>query len=301
MEITYVALNATVSLMQGSPPWLSTIPPLLNLPTEILLLIASQLSSSPESLVALSLTCKALSSIRDTVKLCEKSRHHLLLLLQKDLGDRFFYCSVCCQLHYFSQQWSPTSAGYLMMTKISCLYYYCKKTFKPTPASYQYELNYIYRRLVMNRHFYSPLKGLPLESLIRPTFQETPSARIINNEQFLCITHTLAGGRVVQQPFQACHDVPGSCTRAEVREIVQSETYNHQVSIRPLVDGWSIIITVYHQLGWCREPEDWKWLTLTEYPANRHLSKDPAQPRRDIAIYPPGAIKDKWQTVEVSI
>lgn len=126
----------------------STIPPLLNLPTEILLLIACQLSLSPESLVALSLTCKTLSSIldRDAVKLCEKSRCQLLLLLEKDLGNRFFYCSVCCQLHRFSQQWSPISADYLWMPNTSCIDYHFRKPFRPTPVFYQYRLYVIYRR-----------------------------------------------------------------------------------------------------------------------------------------------------------
>lgn len=129
-------------------------PPLLNLPTEILLLIASHLSSSPESLVALSLTCKALSSIldRDAVTLCEKSRRQFLLLLEKDLGNIYFYCSVCCQLHCFSQQWSPTTADHKWMPNFSCVYYHYHKTFLPTPASYQlpvthpYELYVFYHR-----------------------------------------------------------------------------------------------------------------------------------------------------------
>lgn len=55
----------------------------------------------------------------------------------------------------------------------------------------------------MNRHLYGFPKGLPLESLERPTlvaswgggpfWRETPSARIIGDELFLCITHTLEG------------------------------------------------------------------------------------------------------------
>lgn len=133
---------------------LSTLPPLLNLPTEILLPIASQLSSSPESLVSLSLTCKTLSSIldRDAVKLCEKSRRQFLLLLEKDLGNRFFYCSFCCQLHRFSQQWSPVSRHYLWMPNFNCICYHDAKTFRPTPESvqnlafYQYGLYVFYHR-----------------------------------------------------------------------------------------------------------------------------------------------------------
>lgn len=55
----------------------------------------------------------------------------------------------------------------------------------------------------MNRHLYGSPKGLPLESLERPTlvnswgggplWRETPSPRIIGHELFLRITHTLAG------------------------------------------------------------------------------------------------------------
>lgn len=121
------AMGQIISYITGF--W--TVPPLLNLPTEILLMIASHLSSSPESLVALSLTCKTLSSIldRDALKLCEKSRRQLLLLLEKDLGSRFFYCSVCCQLHQFWQQWSPITADFLWMPNISCRQYHYTKTF----------------------------------------------------------------------------------------------------------------------------------------------------------------------------
>lgn len=84
----------------------SATPPLLKLPTEIILSIASQLSSSPESIVSLSLTCKALFSIleRDVVNIQHQSRHNLLILPEKDLGDRYFYCSFFCQLRSISQQ-----------------------------------------------------------------------------------------------------------------------------------------------------------------------------------------------------
>ncbi|EHK42022.1 hypothetical protein TRIATDRAFT_31330 [Trichoderma atroviride IMI 206040] len=346
------------------------VPPLLNLPTEIILLIVSHLSSSPESLVALSLTCKALSSIldRDAVKLCEKSRRQLLLLLEKDLGSRFFYCSVCCQLHHFSQQWSPITADYLWMPK-SCIDYYYNKNFRPTPALFG-NRNYLYGRLVMNRHLHGSPKGLPLKSLQHPTlvaswgdgplWLETPSPRIIGDELFLCITHTLAGeaatlrdaidegrhgicmhvatdpvdlwnthrrdvyrmpelfepeGSKAQRPppFEECRDVPGSCTvcltdyittieRAKVREITQCQTCKssvNQVSIEPPLDGWSITITAYHQLGRCRDPEDWKWVSFLESPLDRILSKSPA--KRDMAVYPPGVIRRKWQTVESPI
>jgi hypothetical protein len=58
----------------------------------------------------------------------------------------------------------------------------------------------------MNRHLYGFPKGLPLESLAYPTlvaswgggplWRETPSSRIIGDELFLYITHTLVGDAV---------------------------------------------------------------------------------------------------------
>jgi hypothetical protein len=129
-----------------------TVSPLLNLPTEILLLIASHLSSSPESLVALSLTCKPLSFIfdRNEVNLCEKPRRQLLLFLEKDFGNYLFYCSVCCRLHRFSQQWSPISANYIWMPNNTCIEYHYKKTFLPTPESYPNLINHPYELYVFH-------------------------------------------------------------------------------------------------------------------------------------------------------
>ncbi|KAK1236796.1 hypothetical protein MKX07_005915 [Trichoderma sp. CBMAI-0711] len=358
-----------------------TVSPLLQLPTEILLLIASQLSSSPESLVALSLTCKTLSSIleRDAAILPEASKHRLLLLLEKDLGDAFFYCSFCCRLHQYSQQWHPKVLGALRPSR-RCFLYHEKKMFHPTPDSYQFALYYIYGRLVMNRHFYGFPKGLPLERLEcstlvpswdgGPLWQENHFAKIIDDELFICTTHTIAGSAATLRdaidegrhgvcmhtatdpvdlyfshrnrlyrmpeflepeddkahgsppPFRACRDVLGACTvcltdyvttieRAEVNEITKSNyglslidaaygrvlsaRLGEQISVGPLVDGWSITITAYHQLGRCRSPEDWKWVTLTDTPIDRVLSKSPDQPRRDMAVFPPGAIRDMWQ------
>lgn len=134
----YSSMGQILSYISGpSPP-----PPLLRLPTEILLLIASQLSSSPESFVALSLTCKTLSSIldRDTANLGDTSRRDLLVLLERDLGDRFFYCSGCCQLHPFSQQWNPTSTEHPRITKISCFCHHYSRCFKPNLGFSRYQL-----------------------------------------------------------------------------------------------------------------------------------------------------------------
>lgn len=94
----------------------------------------------------------------------------------------------------------------------SCMHYHYNKTFRPTPQSYEvpvshpYELNYLYGRLVINRHLHGSPNGVPLENLERPTllnswgdgplWLETPFPRIIDDELFLCITHSISGERL---------------------------------------------------------------------------------------------------------
>ncbi|EHK16481.1 uncharacterized protein TRIVIDRAFT_206095 [Trichoderma virens Gv29-8] len=333
----------------------SPLPPLLKLPVEIILLIAYQLSSSPESLVALSLTCKTLSFLcnRDAVNLGDESRRHLLLLLEKDLGNKFFYCHVCRQLHHFSQQWDNLNPW-----DYKCYDYQILNTFRPSYSSL-YRLSYIQARLIMNRHFYGSPKGLPLESIPhsavaanedgRPPWQQTISARIVGDELFLCITHSLTGraatlrnvidkgqsgicqhlawgrfrrmpelmkpegdGSNELSPFQACHEVPGYCTmcltdyvitveRTEDHERIRSGTEvgaNGTVTLKPLINGWSITLIAYHQVGQCRDPEDWKWTRLKETPRITLFPHEEHTQHRDMALHPPGAIKEKWQTGE---
>ncbi|KAF3075793.1 hypothetical protein CFAM422_001987 [Trichoderma lentiforme] len=338
-------------IFRRTPP---PLPPLLQLPAEILLLIASRLSSSPESLIALSLTCKTLFSFfdRDALKLCDQSRKDLLLLLEKDLGDRFFYCPTCRNLHRFPKPWHLADLFQYSHCSSCKRYHYCN-IFTPNDAS-SYKLIYIHARLVMNRHFYGSPKGLPLESIAfpaiarnepdEPFWQETPSARIIGDELFLCITHSLAGrgttlrdiidrgwsgicnhlagDRFRSMPellepgeyesnelllFEDCHNGPGSCNvcltdyittveRAEVHERIQDRLGQE----RPLVDGWSITITAYHQVGQCRDPEDWKWARFIEYPPYRFLLQGPFK-ERDMALHPPGAIRERWETGGLSV
>ncbi|KAK4033980.1 hypothetical protein C8A01DRAFT_19145 [Parachaetomium inaequale] len=183
------------------------LPPtgLLRLPVELLLSIAAQLSSSesPESLVALSLTCKhlRLALAEDVAKTHVRCRLGFLALLERDLGDRFFYCSACCQLHVFSPSWTPTQKAYTVHETMKCNRFYCH-AFNPNRESCPYKYHFL-ARLVMNRHLHGPPHGLPLESLARPVWvyrrgagplwRQTPSARVLGDELFLCITHTLEG------------------------------------------------------------------------------------------------------------
>lgn len=63
--------------------------------------------------------------------------------------------------------------------------------------------SYVHARLVMNRHLYGASKGLSLDSLAQPCsvrswvgeplWLQSPSARIIEDELFLRVTHTIQG------------------------------------------------------------------------------------------------------------
>lgn len=91
-------------------------PPLLKLPVEVVLSITSRLSNeSPESTVALALTCKSLFAVlaENIAKNKESCRAGLLLLLERDLGDKFFYCLACARLHRFSILWKPFKFLYI--------------------------------------------------------------------------------------------------------------------------------------------------------------------------------------------
>ncbi|KAB5577745.1 hypothetical protein GE09DRAFT_530423 [Coniochaeta sp. 2T2.1] len=189
-------------------------PPLLNLPVELLLSITDHLSPTPESIIALSLACKALSAIlrNHVAKLTTahgsnlKCRSDFLVLLERDLSDRFFYCSICLQLHCFEADgWTKHSRPLdTIQTQLS------RQLF--CPGTSDFRLSFAHARLMMNRHLYGPPAGLPLSSLTLGNTKancdgfawtyttsrallarQYLSARIINNELFLRITHVFEG------------------------------------------------------------------------------------------------------------
>lgn len=87
--------------------------PLAQLPVEILLCVVDHLGESPESTVALALTCKPLfaSFGHKVTSLRGANRLALLTHIEKDAGDRLVYCPVTCRLHRFEKSWSPLHKG----------------------------------------------------------------------------------------------------------------------------------------------------------------------------------------------
>lgn len=109
---------------------------------------------------------------------------------------------------------------------------------------------------------------------------------------------TSRAASVFGQPFRTCRDVLGFCTvcltddsttieRAEVRETCKVSA----VARRSVVDGWRVEITSYHGLGRCRDMEDWRWVALV---GGGTVSDSTAYSGRDIALDPPGVVKQKW-------
>jgi hypothetical protein len=61
-------------------------------------------------------------------------------LLERDLGDRFFYCSACCQLHHFSPSWTPTQDAYTVEGTMKCNRFYRHEAFNPNQIYCSYKL-----------------------------------------------------------------------------------------------------------------------------------------------------------------
>jgi hypothetical protein len=186
---------------------------LVQQPAALLLEISDHLP--PESLVCLSLTCRVLFDFFSTevgkrVGRQPASRRPLLLLLERDIADRYLYCHPCNELHRVGIR-SPQRPRLKDFQLIGC-----------RNISWHYlsgsKLRFLFHhaRAVMNSHFLSPGAGLPAElfsttgntsysarffdSLTNlsslgpfvPRWVQSWSAKVIGGELFLCSTSTIA-------------------------------------------------------------------------------------------------------------
>ncbi|KAI1109885.1 hypothetical protein F5Y14DRAFT_444367 [Nemania sp. NC0429] len=178
--------------------------PLSNAPVDVFLLISDQLSG--DALAALSLTCKSFYILlKARLQLLGADREALLLLLEKDLGDKLYYCPFCSRLHPFSPSWTPLDFDLRRRKIQSCCYEGCPvrgEAFRLGNLC-RYTLGYHHARLVMNRHLFGAPNGLPLENLHRHIVEyrcrggrpwtQNLSAKIVDNELFLQATHSFYG------------------------------------------------------------------------------------------------------------
>jgi hypothetical protein len=94
----------------------------LTLPTEIILMIASQLDTV--STISLALTCRRLYSLcfstALSLDLTEKKR--LLILLEQD-EPKVYFCPRCEKLHYWHTRWNRSIPSRDIETKMRCKTY----------------------------------------------------------------------------------------------------------------------------------------------------------------------------------
>lgn len=176
------------------------------LPPELKLKICEYLS--PASLTALFTTCKSLRAvlihnnmIGKLPNLDQEQRVEFLSLLERDLGNRFYVCTVCAKLHRFEPWWGPREVGH-EPRGLNCPLLDDKWRLWP------YCLGWYHVRLVMNRHLYGPEYGVPLQNLEAARnypsnyrfywgrrsdvgWHQEWSARIVNDELFLRAKHTI--------------------------------------------------------------------------------------------------------------
>lgn len=182
-------------------------PLLFGLPIEICLLVTQHLRDTPECIFTLALTCKTFYSllIPKAPDLARRERKSLLLLLERDpsIGRRFYFCAICSILHRYSPSWSPLTREHTFFNKENRYLRPCYAYNSFYLEHWVYVLGYHHARLVTNRHLYGAPCGLPLSSLDvasvpYPQTQTAPywrqrlcRARIIDDQLFLCVIHTI--------------------------------------------------------------------------------------------------------------
>ncbi|KAK1765545.1 hypothetical protein QBC33DRAFT_475977, partial [Phialemonium atrogriseum] len=273
---------------------------LLNQPLDILFEISEFLP--PESVAALSLTCKSAFYVLFPVSkssLHDSSLENLLLLLEKDLRRHFFYCYCCLRLHRFSSYWAPCQR-YLRHLDLPC---------RP-------EVGWVSSRPSREEcALLWPGRGLRLSQLefeIRPSVNGwviKSSARIIEDVLFLSFLHTLVlrgtphhnrdvleylhhhhichhitthrptvnhwgklptripelspwDGRGPFSYIKQCWSAPGSCLVCLTDFTTTIERRPVHLAKKPGQELWTITILSYHQVGHCRSPLGCKWDTV---------------------------------------
>ncbi|KAI2624911.1 hypothetical protein GGR54DRAFT_594151 [Hypoxylon sp. NC1633] len=302
---------------------------LLTQPLDILLEIADKLP--PESSLALSLTCKVAFGTffpSPSVRVPKQNLERFLLLLEKDVSDRLFYCHLCRRLHPFSHSWEPhrrCQDRRELLCSTMCYSY--------LPLS----IGFYHVQLVMNEHFFGPGRGLSLgqltvdhPSLTTKGWHVNSMAKIIMDQLYISIKQNLIlqgtparnctelarilprdicqhkatyhrgrifGGLAASHSrpqsrriddIEECYEVPGYCTVCLTDFTI---TVKRHTTIHSVEEGWEITIVSYHQLGECRTPSDWRWQTLgMDWPEAFILRKDFLH-----SLHRPGSVRTRWE------
>ncbi|KAK3310041.1 uncharacterized protein B0T15DRAFT_481537 [Chaetomium strumarium] len=202
---------------------LQPLPAFLQLPADIVLYLSRE-HLPPALAVALSLTCKALFNLifpraRFGLDMNAVERQDLQLLLEKDLGHTWWCCHYYSLLHPISTR-GPTGGtrhSYSWMVGWYPSHPYHNRRWLEGSS---FSIDYQSVRLAMNRYFFGPSKGLPLESFSVEAssttlvpwqgkwlpWEERWSARIVQDELFLSATRTLSGAGWTDDSLRAAID-----------------------------------------------------------------------------------------------
>lgn len=306
----------------------STDPSTLNLPLEIILMIATYLDKC--SLVSLSLTCQSLRGLWNSgsMTLEKVEREKLLLMLEKDIPF-LQYCHYCVKLHRWHGAWSRAVSPWYE-ERLPCKQNIDKHLFLPNTC----HIPYYFARLVMNRHLYGTKHGLPLKALKDRqscTYEDgvawsvAQHARISNDQLMVHSVISMAHPRgdsaalrahigeygppvcqhltfkkryldtiPMQLPQLALKggDLPSDFQACgpEFGSCTFCVTdYSIEVKWQGVKKGYCIEVLVYRGLGDCRTPFNWHWRTIT--------TRDSGEGIRSAQSldYGPGRIREKWK------
>ncbi|UKZ73609.1 hypothetical protein TrVFT333_001257 [Trichoderma virens FT-333] len=317
------------------PPTVDDAPqgtPILDVPSDILLLIGDYLNDS--EILSFKLTCRSTYALfPQTFKaLPPYLKKRFLPMIEKDpLGKGTVYCHPCNRLHPFVETTGPQSGPELGVDgkRLKCM---SRDRFSPTGNPFT--LSYIHARLAMNRHLYGPEYGIPLANLCTEqserrdlmTVQCSTSAKIMDDELFLQRTYvlTVAGGDVAEfrkctgaRDFKLCEHTSffpaTSPFRHSIPELLKKPAtggdglvpcceapgscglclMDYDITIQPCADeSYRIVIRATHQVGACRSPRDWKWARFSE--CYRVHIFYPSRPNRRGSAYRPGSLHKQW-------
>lgn len=300
--------------------------PILNLPLEIVLMIATHLDGC--SLLTLTLTCKSFHGLWEThnlpLRLTEKEQ--LLALLEKD--NPFLYCChYCMKLHRWHGRWNRSIAEW-RYESLPCK----RRSDNHLILPRYHQIPYYYARLVMNRHLYGYKHGLPLGVLNEPVRTSgrmegvessiSHHARIVKNQLLIMTVMSMVHIKGSSTSLMSYVNKWGNrvCERLtlgeayddffprQIPELVRRDASKRSMACNPSFrscalcptdysieilwqgarQGYRIEVLVYRGLGDCRTPFNWHWSTLSIHHAGE-------QPRS--AHWPdlkPGSVRDQW-------
>jgi hypothetical protein len=301
--------------------------PALNLPLEIMLMIATHLDEC--TLVSLALTCRSLHGLWNPryLPLQLAGKEKLLLLLERDIPF-LYYCHYCIKLHHWHGRWSRSIAPWYQ-ERLPCKNSLEKRLYHLPTCS----IPYYHARLVMNRHIYGSKHGLPLNILKNRAHSITHEdggvcsvsqhARIFKDQllvlSVITMTHLRGDSvslrdRIDEYGWPVCEHLtlsqgyPDSIP-TQLPELARKGNASRQfLTCGPafgsctfcLTDytiniiwqgarkGYKIEVLVHRGLGDCRTPFNWHWRTISiRYPTEQPRSAHLPDQR-------PGSIRDQW-------